>query len=215
MQKKISFGKVDGYNSGKKQCEVELEVRLNEKEEGKPVFTVSGTVWNIRHTDIIQGGQCIDTVWEEYGKQLKNKKLYKEIMTLWEKYHLNDMKAWCEHQNYGEGIQKQIKIHHLVGNADYERISKIRELPEKYLKVTEEGLKNVPMALYEYASYEVKRNEHIETKSSGWTTYDEKYAPEGLIGKECPICKAKYGHGWYYMPIEENDLKRIKELIEG
>lgn len=214
MRKKFNFGKVDGYGNGKKQCEVTLEVELEEEEEGKPVFTASGTVWNARHTDCIQGGQCIDIVWEHFGKQLENKKLYKEIMTLWEKYHLNDMNPWCEHQNYGNGIQKEVKIHNLTGNAEYKRISKIRELPKEYLAVTDEGLKNVPMALYGYSSYEVRKNQHIETKSSGWITYDEKYAPEGLIGKVCPICGKKYGHEWYYMPIEENDLKRIKELLE-
>ena len=211
MRKKFNFGKVDGYGNGKKQCEVTLEVELEEKEEGKPVFTASGTVWNARGTDCIQGGQCIDTVWEQYGKQLENKKLYKEIMTLWEKYHLNDMKAWCEHQNYGEGIQKEIKVHHLWGNSEYDKISQVRALPNKSLTATEEGLKNVPMVYYEHSNCYVKGG--IETKSTGWITYDEKYAPEGLIGKVCPVCGKKYGHEWYYMPIEENDLKRIKELL--
>ena len=213
MQKKISFGKVDGYHNGKKQCEVVLELNLKEDREGRPVFTVCGNVYNARHTDIIQGGQCIDTVWDEYKTQLSNWKLYKEIKNLWEKYHLNDTNAWCEHQNYGHGIQKDVKIHHLSYNDEYARISKIRELPPQYLEVTEQGLKNVPMALYEYSSYKVKNNEHITTKSNGWITYDEVYSPEGLIGKPCPICGAKYGHSWYYMPIEENDLKRIKELM--
>ena len=211
MQKEISFGKVDGYGNGKKQCEVVLELRLKEDNEGRPVFTACGTVWNARHTDSIMGGQCIDTIWEQYGKQLNNKSLYKEIKALWEQYHLNDSNAWCEHQNYGHGIQKSIKVHHLWGNAEYDRISKVRELPSKSLDVTEEGLKNVPIVYYDHSNCYVKGG--IETKSNGWITYDEKYSPEGLIGKCCPVCGAKYGHGWYYMPIEENDLKRIRELI--
>lgn len=213
MRKKFSFGKVDGYHNGRKACEVTLEVELREDKEGRPVFTACGNVWNARHTDIIMGGQCVDTVWEKYGRQLTNKKLYREIMTLWEKYHLNDTNAWCEHQNYGNGIHKDITIHKLSGNEEYDRISKIRELPDRYLKVTDEGLKNVPMALYEYSSYDLKKGTNTEVKSNGWITYDEKYSPEGLIGKECPICGAKYGHGWYYMPIAENDLARIKELL--
>lgn len=211
MRKKFQFGKVDGYNNGKKQCLVELEVELKEREEGKPVFSVCGDVWNARHTDIIQGGQCIDTVWGQYSKQLTNRTLYKEIMELWQKYHLNDTKAWCEHQNYGDDMQEKVTVYHLRGNEEYDRLSKIRELPERYLTVTEEGLKNVPMALYEPSTLYSKDGK--EQKSTGWITYDELYAPEGLLGRECPECGAKYGHSWYYMPIPENDLNRIKQLL--
>ena len=202
----FNFGtvEIDGYPH---QHTVKVEITLQEKDK-KPVFTASASCGNI------MGGQCIDDIWEECQDQLKFKELYKEIMELWEKYHLNEMKAWCEHQNYGEDMQEEVTVYHLSGNEEYERLSKIRELPERYLEVTEEGLKNVPLALYEYSSYKLKNNTHKEIKSTGWITYDELYAPEGLIGRECPECGAKYGHGWYYMPIPENDLNRIKGLLK-
>ena len=52
MQKKISFGKVDGYYNGKKQCEVVLELNLKEREDGKPVFTVCGNVYKEKYFNI-------------------------------------------------------------------------------------------------------------------------------------------------------------------
>ena len=201
----FNFGTVEvegyiGYHT------VKVDVTLKE-ENDKPVFTASATCGNI------MGGQCIDEIWEECQDQLRYKdyNLYKEIMELWQKYHLNDTKAWCEHQNYGDDMQEKVTVYHLRGNKEYDRLSKVRELPERYLEVTEEGLKNVPMALYEPSTLYSKDGK--EQKSTGWITYDELYAPEGLLGRECPECGAKYGHSWYYMPIPENDLNRIKQLL--
>lgn len=38
-------------------------------------------------------------------------------------------------------------------------------------------------------------------------------SPEGLLGKECPVCGAKYGHSWYYRPIPASVIKKIKKII--
>lgn len=212
MRKKFTFGKISAYNNaGRKDNLVEVEIRLEEKEEGKPVFTASATVWNRLQTDCVMGGQCLDTLQEQYGNQLENKLLFKQIYELWKKYHLNDLNAWCEHNNYGKNCHVPVKIHHLRGNSEYEALVDKRELPERYLEVTEEGLKNVPMALYEHSTLYGKTG--IEEKDAGWITYNEKYAPEGMIGKVCPVCGAKYGHSWYYRPIPENDLEKIKALF--
>lgn len=194
--------RVDGYIG---THTVRVEVTLQEN-DNKPVFTASASCGTV------MCGQCLDEIWEECQDQLKFKKLYKEIMELWQKYHLNDTNAWCEHQNYGEDIQ-QIVVHHLYGNEEWERLNKVRELPDRHLEVTDEGMKNVPIALYDFStSTYFPAN---ETKYAGHVSYDATYRPDGMLGVECPECGAKYGHGWYYMPIPENDLNRIKEIIEG
>lgn len=95
--KKFNFGKVDYNNVGRKTHAVELEVTLKIKGK-KRVFTASSNVWNTAKTDIAQGGQCIDSVWDEFSSQLKNPALYKRIMKLWERWHLNDLHAECVHQ---------------------------------------------------------------------------------------------------------------------
>lgn len=98
IKKEITFGKVAASGGKVKRNLVTLELELKNAEKDKPVFSVCGNVWNHLHTDIIQGGQCVDSIWEEYGKQLKNQVLYKEILRLWIKWHLNDMHAECIHQ---------------------------------------------------------------------------------------------------------------------
>lgn len=215
MRKIISFGKVAPSwqkNKNLKFNEITLELELKEI-NGKPVFTASGNLWDSIHRDIEIGGQCIDHLWEDYQDQIENKALFEKIMKLWEKYHLNDTKAWCEHMNYGEFPKTEIAIHHLSGNEAYNEISKIRQLPNRYLEVSEQGLKNIPRALYEYPSYKIKKNEHITLKSNGWLTYDPVLTPEGLIGKACPVCGAKYGCSWWYKPIDPKDLEQIRKII--
>lgn len=93
----FNFGKVDYNGTGCKTHAVEIEMELEVK-EGLPIFTASGSVWNTMRTDIVQGGQCIDSVWQEFATQIKEPSLYKNIMGLWERNHLNDMNAGCEHQ---------------------------------------------------------------------------------------------------------------------
>ena len=90
MIKKLSFGKVDGYGTGRNNCEVVLEVGFREFPGQEPYFTVCASLWNHIHTDIIQGGQCIDSLAKEYRK-LSNNKKYTEIMDLWKEYHLRSL----------------------------------------------------------------------------------------------------------------------------
>lgn len=97
MQRVISFGKV-AYTGNRKSYEVTLEIELDYKDKNKPVFSVCGNVWNTHHTDIVMGGQCIDGVWQEYKHQLHKPVLYKKIMGLWQRNHLNDLQAGCIHQ---------------------------------------------------------------------------------------------------------------------
>ncbi len=96
--KTFTFGKI-AYNGQKVKTNlVELEMKLKPARNGKPVFSVSGDVWNASHSDILCGGQCVDDIYRDFASQIKNPSLYLEIMQLWEKWHLNDMHAECKHQ---------------------------------------------------------------------------------------------------------------------
>ena len=85
-----SFGKVDLYKCGRKINEITLEITLYADRNGYPEFTACGNAWNIRHTDIVCGGQCIDTLYERIPR-LHCNTIYKTIMELWEKYHCKDV----------------------------------------------------------------------------------------------------------------------------
>lgn len=94
--KTFKFGKIT-YNK-QKTNPVELEVTLKQNEKKQWCFSASGNIWNTSHTDLLMGGQCIDDIYKEFANQIENPSLYKKIMKLWEKWHLNDLNAGCEHQ---------------------------------------------------------------------------------------------------------------------
>lgn len=196
-----------------------VEISLKYHDYNRLVFSASGRHYSgttlLYNKNLISAGQCLDCI-PEFVKTMENKSAIKELLEiyeLWKEWHLNDMGTWCTHMNYGHFPKTEIKMHKLVGNEEYTKLSKIRNLPPKYIVVSEQGLRNIPRALYDYASYDIEQNKHIELKSNGWISYDPIFSPEGLIGKECPICGAKYGHDWYYRPIPKNVLNKIKKLV--
>lgn len=82
------FGKVDYMGTGRRVNQVEIEVRLRDDEQGRPVFSAVGTVWNARRTDAEMCGQCMDE--PVFSEAPHNKEILGEILTLWRKWHLND-----------------------------------------------------------------------------------------------------------------------------
>lgn len=120
MKKVFNFGKINYNESGRKNCPVTVELELRKK-GGEKTFTIdpktkeriytgettpiyyefsaSGTIWNAKKTDCLEGGQCLDTI-AEYIKD----PLFLEIYGLWGKYHLNGMNAGTPEQK--EAIQK-------------------------------------------------------------------------------------------------------------
>ena len=102
MKKEFDFGKIDYKGIGKKSNGVVVEVELYEKEcknfetnekELMWVFSASCGVWNSRKTDIIAGGQMLN----ELKAFIKNP-LLNTIITFWEKWNLNDLKAGSKKQ---------------------------------------------------------------------------------------------------------------------
>ena len=112
-EKTFSFGK-HAIASNRKINLVTLVVRL-EEDDGRPVFTAQGEVWNNTHTDIVRGGQCIDSLMEEY-RELRLYKTYKTIHDLWKKHHLNGMYS----DNSG--------FHHEIPDDDMATIKKLLKI---------------------------------------------------------------------------------------
>ena len=61
MKKRFDFGCIDFERRGKAVNRVTVDMEYKE-ENGKKRFSVSASVWNSRRSDIIAGGQCLDTM---------------------------------------------------------------------------------------------------------------------------------------------------------
>ena len=207
MSKKITFdfGKY-AVGSKRKVNRITVTMELRYKDE-KPVLSICGNIYNAKSTDIICGGQCLD----EIANYVKNG-TFRVLYHLWQKHHLNDTHAWCscdnnhEHDKYFQNRLNAIPLYVLVEkNNGFQAIN----------DVTEEGLKNFDLDFFDvHAKKDVITRSNKEEKPA-WLYYDVKKSPEGLIGKVCPICGAKYGHGWYYHEIPADDLNIINKLIDN
>lgn len=92
MKRTFDFGCIDFEGKGTARNRVTVEMEY--KQDGdKKRFSVSANIWNTRHSDIVCGGQCLDTI----APYMNNNPVFSEILRLWELYHLNDMHPECGH----------------------------------------------------------------------------------------------------------------------
>ncbi len=149
----------------------------------------------------------------------------KSLFDLWDRWHLNDMHAGCEHQR-AEGWGKEeleVVTYALISPAWSER-NRIRErlilaAGERVdLNKREKALLRAPLETHQppdadsplSGEYEVKKRETI---SSNRVRQDEH--PRGVLCKACPVCGWKYGEGWKFEPLPTEFEKWIEEFPSG
>lgn len=199
MNKTYNFGKIDYYGNGRRSCPVELEIELKPTDKGEE-FTASGNIWNNLYTDIIMGGQCIDDIWDEYGTQLQNRKLYQEIMELWKKYHLNGMNAGCIHQR----MEKWDEV--LLDDSK----PKTQDNMAVWTYPKDDMLTAIKRGILDRLHGKTYKIARKILKVNVWSTNQHK---KGLLTKACKVCGYKYGTAWLFEEIPAEDLARIKQLI--
>lgn len=111
---KFTFGKIP-FCCGRRENLVEITVHVR-KRGGDPTFiiqndekipsgftpeymelSICGNVWNRIHTDIIMGGQCLDSL-IPYVRYMNDRKTFYTIFNLWKNFHLNGMNAGTKEQ---------------------------------------------------------------------------------------------------------------------
>jgi hypothetical protein len=93
MKKVITLGKIDYYNTGRKNNLCELVIDLNETDKGY-AFSMSGFIWNTKKTDCLTCGQ----ICEDFLMYFPNNEKVKRLVEIWKEYHLNDLQAGTEKQ---------------------------------------------------------------------------------------------------------------------
>jgi hypothetical protein len=107
----IELGRVKGENYGyKRSLAVTVDIELKDSEKGL-VLSICGYIWNTKRTNIICGGQCNDELKHLLFRQQFTtfKPTFKDarrLFQIWERWHLNDMRAGCEHQRKAKWDEK-------------------------------------------------------------------------------------------------------------
>lgn len=179
-----------------RNCEAVLTWELSEAEPGKPKFSAQGEVWNHLKTDIVSGGQCVDTL----AKLFPHDKLAQRICETWSQYHMNDTKAGTPEQEaaleaglaeYADGLRndpEKDRLFYSDGSPNWHAIA-ARDGKGSYYDIScaileKAGLLDVPVT-------DTVRSAALGGLPEGATTY-------------------RYGSRWLYSSIPAEVIALIK-----
>jgi hypothetical protein len=188
-------------------------------------LSISGVEGPRRNGDALGGcGQI------EMGREWHHDRapFYDQLSEVWDRWHLNDMRAGCEHQRaegWGAGELVEVVTYKLTSEAAKEQRSasafvqqQVRERGE--VKVNEEmrALLNLPYFTTQAPDadapgagrYEVHQREQ---KHPAHLRPDEH--PAGVLGKPCPVCGYRYGTRWLSEEVPTNVIDFLRTLPDA
>lgn len=214
MEKIINPCKCEIYNGNQYNAFVEIIYK-----DGK--LSMHGVVGPKRNGNCYGScGQCVDEIRKGNPTDDWTKEMLDKLCDIWDKWHLNDMRPYCEHQKklgWDKLAGKKVTLYNY--RLTIEAIKKQKEAEKAALNALKEGKTFTPTAeQIKYATlpyfmktheeltgelaelYEPKKplyvgdNSFEETKTLGWLRPEEH--PDGILCKPCPICGYKYGSSW-------------------
>lgn len=143
-----------------------------------------------------------------------NSEIWFDFLDTWKQYHLNDMRASCEHQRaqgWDEMAREKVTIHtwRLMGAT----ISKQKEIEEKAIAsliadrtasvdYEEARVLGLPYSIETYADEDhaykgegYYTRDKKEEKTRGWISFKDS-ARFGILSKPCEVCGYEYGSAW-------------------
>lgn len=227
MEKIVNPCKCKLYDMHSKIIEVPAFVKIEykEKKPGQKVLSITGVVGPMRNGDCLGScGQCIDEISGGIPADSWDVDMIKKLCKIWERWHLNDMNAACEHQRAAGWIEKAkivVKMYEHTTTTDAGK--KKRAAENAALEALRNGETFTPTAeQVKYANLENFIKSHLseinenykiyktEEKALGWLSPEEH--PEGILGKECPVCGHKYGSGRLYEEVPEDVINWLFNL---
>ena len=211
----------------KNLCEVEWELK-----DGR--FSMSAQIWQQNKRDILMGGQCVD----EVAKLFPNDAKLQRMCKIWERWHLNDMRAGCEHQRELPEFQPRYEpaLEISVEYYAYEALKRAAEKDETspgakllanlqafdvrpFHKVlmTQERVDKLYAWLGVWADWADQTTKYAKgpnliikkVEIPLSRTYPEDH-PLGFLAKPCPVCGYKYGTKWLKEELPEDVVKEIE-----
>jgi hypothetical protein len=228
MKKSLFIGTARG------EGRVFVDVEIEDKGDGKKRLSMSGVVGPMSNGDC--RGSCGQIELADISDWAPGWDLEKarELWRVWGAWHLNDMKAGCEHQRadgWDKGEKKIDVETWTIFPYTYQRKRAIDESndPAECARLGEEIGRAQAAFLRACGSNTLQRRgrhlwddqdradmakygsiEKTESKSPIWTYPTEH--PEGILGKPCPKCDYKYGSAWLYEPLPPAIIAYLESL---
>jgi len=156
-------------------------------------------------------GSCgqIEMSWEPLDKYAQGWDAKKEarFLEIWRRWHLNDMRAGCEHQRSEWNTSEELSLKEYKWSTKYHQtrwaVANGEPPPENWQEISRQVLENTTNpGRARFETPEIRalldagwiEEGMTETKTAGWTYPSEH--PEGLLTKPCPVCGYKYGSAW-------------------
>ena len=205
-----------------------------EYDETKGRLSITGVVAPTKDGNALGSvGQCVDEIRKGTPTEEWNKKMLNKFCDIWDKWHLNDMRPYCEHQRelgWDTLASEKVNIYHYTLTKEAE--GKKKEAENRALEYLRNGITFIPteseiyfsnLTIFKdgdsseppenYKLYKsIMTNSTYETKALGWLRPDEY--PEGILTKPCPVCGYKYGTAWLKEEVPENIIKWLEDLPE-
>lgn len=218
MKKVINPCKSTGYTLRGKEALYDSFVKI-EYDNGR--LSMVGVVGPRSNGDCAgSAGQCVDSIRKGVPTSAWTTEMLEKLCNIWDEWHLNDMRAYCQHQKelgWREQAREEITLYHYCltdeaykakGNAEKEALNSLKE-GRTFVPTKEQSFfANLPYGLdvYEELSGELAQyyrpkkplyagdRGFTETELRGWVRYDK--TDKGLLCKPCPVCGYKYGTSW-------------------
>lgn len=177
-------------------------------------------------------GQCVDEIREGTPVGGWTPEMLEKFCDIWYRWHLNDMRPYCQHQKdlgWDKLAGKKVTLYnyHLRAEVFSEqrhlqnRINKlIGDTGTATLTKEEKELWNLPISKKTWEPLDDQRyepqkkydwnNGATEESTLGWLSPEEH--PDGILEKPCPVCGYKYGTSWLKEDVPEDVLQFLYNL---
>lgn len=189
-----------------------------EFEDGK--LSICGVVGPKRNGDCKgSAGQCVDEIRAGRPGVDWNEEMLRKFCEIWDRWHLNDMRAYCQHMKelgWVEQLQEKVKV--VKWDVTREARDKARDAEKRAIDCLKNGEIFVPTPeetmyanvgygvttyndeqpehpeFYEFKERDCLGHPNVEYKTRGWIRCTEHEL--GFLGKKCPVCGYGYGSAW-------------------
>lgn len=176
-------------------------------------------------------GQCVEAIGRltEYFTGW-DKSIANELASVWDRWHLNDMRAGCKHQRKSWNLMEAIEV------VEYRLTPEARKLQREALsecsragvagtvpQLSAAGGALVDLDMNYREVYEAPDADSPlsgcfepgkrETKAACWV-YPHQH-PRGLLCKPCEVCRHKYGSKWLREDVPSDVLEWLHGLPES